>query len=198
VSNNRSLNDNITSIIRTFPSCALCCATFNMLFHLFLGYLTTLTVASLYSVEWTDDRRMMIWKGFRRKRSWPEVLCINLYGGTGENHKTSDKVTDDPTKIRTADLPNKIQECYRYTNLFASNIFYVYALSSWRIVITVPSVDDLMIFTFLFWPTVFCVLFNKVFSSSDYSLSCRMIRSVFPYLILRQNPFALQFYLRNP
>jgi hypothetical protein len=46
--------------------------TFSVLFiYLFAFYLTMLFIARLCTVEWMDDRRIMIWKGFGRRRSCP-------------------------------------------------------------------------------------------------------------------------------
>jgi len=44
------------------------------------------SVPKLHSV---DDRVMMKWKGFDRKRTWPnlKVLSRNSPGGTEENHE---------------------------------------------------------------------------------------------------------------
>jgi hypothetical protein len=57
-----------------------------------VGYLTIVWVARLCSVEWYHDRWMMNWKGFGRKRSWPNQDTIPAFAwkNWGKSQKPQD------------------------------------------------------------------------------------------------------------
>jgi hypothetical protein len=64
--------------------------TIRITIYLFVVYLTKLfEFVRLYSVEWMGNKWMMNWKGFWRKRSWPNSKVLSWYspGGTEENHE---------------------------------------------------------------------------------------------------------------
>jgi hypothetical protein len=55
----------------------------------------------LYKVGWWDDWRIKYWKGYRRKRSWPNLRCYYLPEGTEENDKKSVRIAGFRAQIWT-------------------------------------------------------------------------------------------------
>jgi hypothetical protein len=56
--------------------------------QILLIFLRMLSIARPCNTDWLSDRRMMNWKGFGRKRSWPvDVLTGHLPGGAEEINK---------------------------------------------------------------------------------------------------------------
>jgi hypothetical protein len=61
-----------------------------------MGYLTTLSLARLCSIEWIGDRRMLIWKGLNG------ILARNLPGGSEGKHEKTQSV--QPRFLRMLDI----------------------------------------------------------------------------------------------
>jgi hypothetical protein len=62
----------------------------------------------------------MNWKGFGRKRFWPNrgtIPIFRLGRGLRKSTKISVCIADTPAEIGTQQLPNMIQDSYRYVNL---------------------------------------------------------------------------------
>jgi hypothetical protein len=88
------------------------------------NYLTTLSVAELWSIEKLGERWMANLKQRRRKRSWPSrgthTIPKFFWRDWGIPWKASVTVAGVPPKIRTVDLPNTSLETYCYSNPLGS------------------------------------------------------------------------------
>jgi hypothetical protein len=76
-------------------------------YYISLGYLTALSVAR-YSIELLDDRLTMNWKGFGRKRLWPDRDNIPRFTrkDRGKPRRTSVRLAGVRVEIRTEHLPD--------------------------------------------------------------------------------------------
>jgi hypothetical protein len=70
-----------------------------------VGYVTTVSVARSYSVARMDGKRIMIWKGYERKRSWSNRDIFQTKG-LRKTTKTSLRIVDVPIEIPTKHFPN--------------------------------------------------------------------------------------------
>jgi hypothetical protein len=83
---------------------------------------TTLSVIRL--IEWEDIIWIMNWKGFGRKRSWPNpgIMLKFSYTDWGKQRWSSVRITVVRSEIRTEHLPCTNERLYCFTNPFGSKL----------------------------------------------------------------------------
>jgi hypothetical protein len=76
------------------------------------------------------DWQMMKWKGFRRKRLWPNRDTILVFTGMDwENHEIVVKIVGVRVEIPTWNLPDTILKRYLCANLLSIFVTYLFILS---------------------------------------------------------------------
>jgi hypothetical protein len=86
-----------------------------------------LLVAGLRTIEWRDDRGMVIWKAFGRKRPWSNRGAISEFAW--RNWRRPRELSVRIAEIRTQRLRNTNQENCRYTIPFSGLLSCVIHIS---------------------------------------------------------------------